>query len=101
MADVFLCESEHEGFCVPLLEAMVFDVPIIAYSSSAIPYTLGDSGIMFTEKDHRIVAELINLVVTDEDFREKIIDGQRKRLADFEINKVKSEFMELIKPYIS
>ena len=78
-----------------------FDVPIIAYSSSAIPYTLGDSGIMFTEKDHRIVAELINLVVTDEDFREKIIDGQRKRLADFEINKVKSEFMELIKPYIS
>ena len=101
IADVFLCESEHEGFCVPLLEAMVFDVPIIAYASSAIPYTLGDSGIMFTEKDHRIVAELINLVVTNEDFREKIIAGQRKRLADFEINKVKSEFMELIKPYIS
>ncbi len=101
LADVFLCQSEHEGFCVPLLEAMVFDVPIIAYASSAIPYTLGDSGIMFTEKDHRIVAELINLVVTDEDFREKIIDGQRKRFADFEINKVKSKFMELIKPYIS
>ena len=100
LADVFLCQSEHEGFCVPLLEAMVFDVPIIAYSSSAIPYTLGNSGIMFKQKDHRIVAELINLVVTDKEFREKIIEGQRKRLADFEINKVKSEFMDLIGPYI-
>lgn len=100
LADVFLCQSEHEGFCVPLLEAMVFDVPIIAYSSSAIPYTLGNSGIMFKQKDHRIVAELINLVVTDKEFREKIIEGQRKRLADFEINKVKAEFMDLIGPYI-
>lgn len=101
LADVFLCQSEHEGFCVPLLEAMVFDVPIIAYASSAIPYTLGDSGIMFTQKDHRIVAELINLVVTNEEFRKKIIAGQRKRLADFDANKVKSEFMELINPYIN
>lgn len=36
LADVFLCESEHEGFCVPLVEAMYFDVPVIAYDSTAI-----------------------------------------------------------------
>lgn len=50
IADIFLCESEHEGFCVPLLEAMTFDIPIVAYHSSAIPFTLGNSGVIFKEK---------------------------------------------------
>lgn len=99
-SDIFLCESEHEGFCVPLLEAMIFDLPIIAYSSSAIPSTLGGSGIMFAEKDPRLVAELINLIAEDNLFRNKIIEKQRQRLADFDINKVKKDFIKIIQPFI-
>lgn len=101
IADVFLCESEHEGFCVPLLEAMTFDIPIVAYASTAIPYTMGDSGIIFTEKDHKVVAELLNMAVSDTSLREKIIEKQRKRLDDFDIEKTKALFAELILPWLS
>ena len=47
--------SEHEGFCVPLLESMYFNVPIIAYNSSAIPYTLGGTGLLFNDKQYKEV----------------------------------------------
>lgn len=100
LADVFLCESEHEGFCVPLLEAMTFDVPIIAYASTAIPYTMGDSGVLFTEKDHKMVAELIDTVVTNSSLKDKIIKKQRERLDYFNIKKTKTLFEELIKPWL-
>ena len=100
-ADIFLCESEHEGFCVPLLEAMTFDLPVIAYASTAIPYTMGDSGILFTEKDPKLVAELLNLVATDENLRQKIIEKQRERLDYFDINRTKDRFAELITPWLS
>lgn len=51
LADVYVCLSEHEGFCVPLLEAMSFDVPILAYASTAVPATLGGSGVLLHRKD--------------------------------------------------
>ena len=100
LADIFLCESEHEGFCVPLLEAMTFDVPVVAYSSSAIPYTMGDSGVLFTDKNHPLVAELLNLVAANPDFRQKIIEKQRERLEFFDIDKTKSLFADLINPWL-
>ena len=100
VASIFLCESEHEGFCVPLLEAMTFDVPIIAYQSSAIPYTMGGSGIIFKEKNHPLVAELINLVQTNNEFRQQIIQKQRERLEFFDIEKTKEKFAELILPWL-
>lgn len=50
-ADVFLCLSEHEGFCVPLIEAMLFKVPIIAYDSCAVGETLGEGGILLKERN--------------------------------------------------
>ncbi|MBP1157468.1 MULTISPECIES: glycosyltransferase [unclassified Paenibacillus] len=82
-SQVFLCMSEHEGFCVPLLEAMYFEVPIIAYKSSAIPYTLGDSGLVIDTKDYASIAELINLVVSNESISEKLIDKQNERYKFF------------------
>jgi glycosyltransferase involved in cell wall biosynthesis len=65
LADVFLCMSEHEGFCVPLLESMFFDIPVIAYNSTAMPYTLGKAGILIKEKNYEEIAEMINLLVED------------------------------------
>ena len=81
IADIFLCMSEHEGFCVPLLEAMYFDVPIVAYDSSAIPETLGGAGFLLHEKDPLLTAGVIHRIMSDTELRDKLIQGQRKRLS--------------------
>ena len=59
LADLFLCASEHEGFCVPLVEAMDADVPIVAYAAGAVPETLGGAGLLFAPKDLEVAAELL------------------------------------------
>jgi L-malate glycosyltransferase len=71
-ADVYLCTSEHEGFCVPVIEAMHFEVPVIAFNSSALPYTMGNSGILMSQKEPALMAELVNEVVTNVALRAKL-----------------------------
>lgn len=83
LADVFVSMSEHEGFCVPLLEAMHFNIPIIAYNSTAIPYTLADSGILVNEKRYDEIAELIHLLLNNNELKNKIVEKQTMRLRDF------------------
>lgn len=100
IADVFLCLSEHEGFCVPLVEAMYFDVPIVAYDSCAIGETLGGAGLLLPEKDPAIVAEAINLIIENRELREKLIAGQRKRLKDFQHDKIKEQFLNAIQRFV-
>jgi glycosyltransferase involved in cell wall biosynthesis len=82
-ADVFLCMSEHEGFCVPLLESMYHRVPIIAYAAAGVPDTLGGAGILVNEKDYPVTAEMADLLVEDEELRNRVLDRQELRLADF------------------
>jgi hypothetical protein len=81
VADIFLCASEHEGFCVPLLEAFHKEVPVIAFAATAVPETLDGAGVLFEEKDPALVASLINAVVSDTRLRETILDGQDASLA--------------------
>lgn len=100
LADVFLCLSEHEGFCVPLVEAMYFDVPIIAYDSCAIKETLGGSGILLEDKSPNEVAKLIYLLMNDNNLRESVINSQRERLKFFDNNKIKKQFLDVIERYI-
>lgn len=100
IADLFLCESEHEGFCVPLLEAMIFDVPIVAYASSAVGETLGGSGIVFTVKSPQFTAELMDKLLSDELLRKRVIENQRERLLDFGLDKTKTAFKALIEKWL-
>lgn len=90
-ADVFVCFSEHEGFCVPLLECMHFDLPIVALARTAVPYTLGDSGITVSDYRFDIVAELVETIRSDGDFRQKMIAAQRKRLDAFTPNRINTQ----------
>ncbi|MDD5748221.1 MAG: glycosyltransferase [Actinomycetota bacterium] len=83
IASVYLSMSEHEGFAVPCVECMAFGIPIVAYLSTAIPFTLGGSGIMFTEKDFPKVGELMEIIRTDDKLREKIVTNERSRLSSF------------------
>ena len=98
-ADIFLCQSEHEGFCVPLVEAMKFDVPIIAYDAAAIGDTLGGAGILLKEKDPLITAGMIDRLVKDRELRENVIENQRERLNDFSYEKVSKRLIELIEAF--
>ena len=82
-AAVYISMSEHEGFCVPLVEAMATDVPILAYAAAAVPETLGGAGVQFSPKDLEQAAELAGALVFDQDFRAGVIAGQRRRLQDF------------------
>src|SRR5437660_1054786 len=79
-AAVYVSLSEHEGFCVPLVEAMAADVPILAYGAAAVPDTLGGAGIQFAPKDLEQAAELLAALAFDDRLRADVIDGQRQRL---------------------
>ena len=96
-ADVFLCMSEHEGFCVPLVEAMIFDVPIIAYDTTAIGGTLGGSGMLLDDNDPVLVAGCIDRLVRDNNLKKQIVEKQRRRLEDFEYEKI----AEMFKTYLT
>lgn len=98
---IFLCMSEHEGFCVPLLEAMKFGLPVLAYNSTGIPYTMGDSGILINKKDFIEIAELINVIAEDEKVRNRIIAKQHERLKEFDIKVTSSKLMQVIESLIS
>ena len=93
-ADVYVMASEHEGFCVPLLEAMHHRVPIVAYSATAIPETLGDAGLLLDAKDAYTVATAVHRVVTDEALRTQLIDAGADRLRDLDITKARKKFLE-------
>jgi L-malate glycosyltransferase len=88
VADVFLCASEHEGFCVPIVEAFYKQVPVFAYAAAAVPATMDGAGVLFHDKDPAYVAALIDAVISDADVHERIVAGQlaaveRLRAIDF------------------
>ncbi len=82
-ADLFLCMSEHEGFCVPLVECMHAGVPVLAYAAAAVPETLGGSGVTFAEKRFDRLAPAMDALLYDDALRERVIAGERARLAAF------------------
>ncbi len=88
LADVYLCLSEHEGFCIPLLESMFFGIPIIAYEAAAVPYTLNGAGIIFKEKRYEDIAEAAHLLLTNKELRKATIEKEKARLKDFQKERI-------------
>ena len=76
VADVFLCASEHEGFCVPIVEAFYKQVPVIAYAATAVPATMDGAGVLFDDKDPMHVAALIDAVVSNASLQDAIVAAQ-------------------------
>ncbi|EMJ91122.1 glycosyltransferase family 4 protein [Leptospira alstonii] len=95
-ADVFVSMSEHEGFCVPLIEAMVHRIPILAYSGGAVPETLNGAGIIFTEKKFPDLAILLDKILTDVPFQNQILTSQDLRLKEFKKTDSKSVLKKTI-----
>ncbi|MBR0056372.1 MAG: glycosyltransferase [Kiritimatiellae bacterium] len=98
-ADAFLCMSGHEGFCAPLVEAMVHGVPVFALATSAIPETLGGAGVLFgTPPDYPLIAETLAHVLNTPRLRASILRRQEERLAEIRSRDISSELSALLKP---
>lgn len=82
-AHAFVCLSVHEGFCLPLLEAMHFGVPVIARRAGAVPEVLGDAGLLLEHDDPAVLCELLHLVLTDRALREELRARGRRQLERF------------------
>ncbi|MGH9002791.1 MAG: glycosyltransferase, partial [Acidimicrobiia bacterium] len=81
----FVTMSEHEGVCVPLLEAMAFDRPVVARDFAAVPETLGGAGLLLpAEEDPVLVAEALARVLTDKELRQSLVAAGARRLAELD-----------------
>lgn len=96
-AHAFLCMSEHEGFCAPLVEAMLYRIPVFARAAAAVPQTLGDAGVLFeSPPDFPIIAETIAEVLHDQSLRDSILARQDKRIAEIRGRDLSGELKTLL-----
>ena len=100
LADVFLCMSDHEGFCVPLIEAMVFNTPVLAYRAAAVPETLGYAGIILDDRKPVYVAKMIQNVVENKPLYKTLSALMQKRLDYFSYEKTTKRFEEYLNAII-
>ena len=97
LARVFAIASEHEGFCVPVVEAMSLTVPIVAYASTAIPDTVGDAGIVLDQRDPQLMAEAIDRLVKDEALNFEFgLLGRQRYEEHFTTQKIEAELFRAV-----
>ena len=100
-ADAFLCMSDHEGFCAPLVEAMLHNVPIFALATSAVPETLGGAGVLFgTPPDYPAIAETIAHVLNTPRLKASILRRQEQRINEIRSRDISAEFAALLRPLL-
>ncbi|MBL10064.1 MAG: hypothetical protein CL402_06045 [Acidiferrobacteraceae bacterium] len=96
-SDLFVCMSEHEGLCVPLIEAMVFGLPIIAFDAAAVGETVGSGGILIEEKKFAEVAELAHYLLKNQKLKNDLINNQKERLKAFSVDEIFKGWKEVLK----
>lgn len=94
--DVLVCLSDHEGFCVPLVEAMYHDLPIVTWECTAIPETVGEAGIVLSNKDPDLVAAAIDRVVRDDELRRCLSEGAVTRLTAYSLDLARDLLIQAI-----
>ncbi|MDP9385646.1 MAG: glycosyltransferase [Actinomycetota bacterium] len=95
-AHAFLCLSEHEGFCIPLLEAFHFGVPVVARPAGGIPEVAGDAALLVEDRDPAVAAELLHLVVSDGRLAGELRRRGRERLVHYDHRRVAEELRALL-----
>jgi glycosyltransferase involved in cell wall biosynthesis len=95
-ADVFVCLSDHEGFCVPVVEAMESGVPVVAFRSSALPETVGNGGLLLPTKEPDVVAAAVERVINDAVVRARLLAAGRRRAGELSIEHTKAAFLDPI-----
>lgn len=92
--DVFVCASDHEGFGIPLLEAMAAQVPVVAHASSAVPETVGGAGLLLPTKDPWVLAAAAHRAASDADLRAHLQAVGRRRAACYDVSITGPRFLE-------
>ena len=101
VADVFATASRHEGFCVPLVEAMAMKIPIVAYGNTAIPETVGDAGIVWDENDPWLMAATVDRLVTDRRLAGRLgRAGAMRYRSEFSTAAIAERFEAALKPVL-
>ena len=99
-AHVFVCMSEHEGFCIPLLESMRLDLPVLAFAAGAVPETMDGAGVLFRDKRFEEVAEMMGRLAGDAPLRAAVLEGQRARVARYAARNLGAELREHLAPLL-
>jgi glycosyltransferase involved in cell wall biosynthesis len=99
-ADVFACLSEHEGFCIPLLEALHFGLPVVARRAAAVPEVLGDAGVLLDDPDLATVAEALALCVAGSALRAELRTRGERRLEAFAPDATRAAVREAVAPLL-
>jgi L-malate glycosyltransferase len=86
-SDVFVCASEHEGFCIPIVEAMGFGLPVVAFDAGAVSDTASTGGLVIEDKSPLALATAAHCVVNDSTLRERLIESGRKRAEDMSLER--------------
>jgi glycosyltransferase involved in cell wall biosynthesis len=97
LSSVFVMPSEHEGFCVPALEAMSMKLPVVAYASSAIPEMVEGAGVVLKERRPYLMAEAINRLAADEELGYTLgTMGWQRYEQDFTNERIEAELFEAL-----
>ena len=99
-ADLLLCLSEHEGFCVPLVEAMIFDKPVFAYACAAVPETVGKAGVLLQDKRPDRVAAVIHETMTNEHRLNALSVARPQRLKELSYGQIYAQLQQDMKQII-
>jgi glycosyltransferase involved in cell wall biosynthesis len=99
-ADVFVTASDHEGFCVPLAEAMGHGVPIVAYGVTAVPETVAGAGLVLPNKSALPFAAAVDRVLTDDRLRQTLAAAGRGRAGDFDLAASTTRFVSLVEKVV-
>lgn len=94
--DVMVCMSEHEGFCVPIIEAMRNDLPVVARAKAAVPETLGDNGLLFDSRDYEAIADAVIEASSDTPIRRHAIERQRVQLQRYDNAASRERLLQLV-----
>ena len=101
LADVFVCMSEHEGFCVPIIEAMYFGKPIVALRAAAVPGTLGGAGLLLDDADPAVAGAAIDRILKDERLRDVLKTQREIQIKKFTYEVVSERMKKLIMDFAS
>ncbi len=82
-ASAYVCASAHEGFCVPLVEAMHFGLPVVAFDAGGIAETLGGAGVLLAERRCDLAAAAVTMLHRDRELRQAVITRERERVGSF------------------
>lgn len=95
-SDVFVCASEHEGFCIPLIEAMRHELPVVAFGATAVPDTVGDAALLLEAKDPASIAATVNVLASDAALQCELRAAGSARVADFALDRTVRVFLDAV-----